>query len=165
MKPLLRLLRKTRDARKEAALAKLSSAQSQLSQAMAAVTATHQGFLQAQQWREELVRRNGAGLGRDWRHTMLPSCQVLLEMRASQVTEAISRVEECQQWVAQARAALTACEKALLRTDELQSILKGQARDAERLAEQSQDDDLAIAHGGMATAPSNPAAQEQPLWT
>jgi flagellar biosynthesis chaperone FliJ len=146
---LLRLLRKTRDARKEAALGKLSAAQGRLSQAVTALA-------EAQQWRSELLRRNGVGLAKDWRHTLLPSCQALIHTRAQALAPAAKRVQDEQQAVQACRAALALCEKALLRTDELQDILKDEARDAERLAEQSQDDDLAIAHGGQSQAAMRP---------
>jgi flagellar biosynthesis chaperone FliJ len=149
MTPLLRLLRKTRDARKDAAMAKLSAAQKQLAQAQAALQAAGLRWREAQVWRDELLRRNGAGLGKDWRHTVLPSCVAVLALRATEAGRAAQDVEAAQQAVRAARSALTLCEKALLRTDELQDILKTEAQDQERLAEQSQDDDLAIARGGQ----------------
>jgi flagellar biosynthesis chaperone FliJ len=164
MNKLLSLLRKTRDARKEAALGRLSAAQGRLAQAMTLLRTANQGFQEAQVWREELLRRNGAGLGKDWRHTMLPSCQALLYLRASEITNAAKQVEEQRHAVTECRAALTLCEKALLRTDELQDILKDETRDAERLAEQSQDDDLAIAHGSQSAAITAPQARQDQPW-
>jgi cellobiose-specific phosphotransferase system component IIA len=153
MNQVLRLLRSSRDARKEAALGKLAAAQGRLKQAQAELQAANVGFQEAQLWRLELLRRNGAGLGKDWRHTMLPSCQALLQLRGSAMAKAVKQVQEQDQAVQACRAALTLCEKALLRTDELQHILKEQADETLRLTEQSQDDDLAIARGGQVRSP------------
>ncbi len=149
MSALLRLLRKTRDARKEAAMGKLASAQGRLGQAQVALQTAGLRFREAQAWRDELLRRNGAGLGRDWRHTLLPSCLAVIHLRATETTAAAKAVESAREEIESCRKALALCEKALLRTDELQHILKTQAQADERLAEQSQDDDLAIAQGGQ----------------
>jgi hypothetical protein len=145
MKKLLGLLTKTRDARKEAAQGRLATAQQKLAQRVAASQAAKAALDQALAERQALVARNGAGLGADWRHTMLPSCQAVLFRCGRAAMDAAREVAEQLKVVAECRAAVTACEKALLRTAELQIILKGQATDQERLAEQSQDDDLAIA--------------------
>jgi hypothetical protein len=143
---MLTLLRKTRDARKEAALAQLAAAKSKLAQADAALDVAGLAFRQAQTWRKELMRRNGAGLGKDWRDTILPSCQSLMVTRARVVVEASKRLDEHKQRVDECRAALLRCEKALLRTDELRDIVKAQEMESERLQEQSNDDDLALTY-------------------
>jgi hypothetical protein len=149
MSALLRLLRKTRDARKEAAMGKLASAQGRLGQAQVALQLAGLRYHEAQVWRDELLRRNGAGLGRDWRHTLLPSSVAVVQLRAAEAQRTAKELEALQEEVQQCRKALALCEKALLRTDELQDILKTQDAAADRLAEQSQDDDLAIAQGGQ----------------
>jgi hypothetical protein len=158
MTPLLHLLRKTRDARKESAMGKLASAKGRLGQAQAALQAAGLRYQEAQVWRSELLRRNGAGLGKDWRHTVLPSCLAVVHLRATEVGQAAQLVETAQQEVQACRSALALCEKALLRTDELQDILQAQAKDDERLAEQSQDDDLALARGGQRQPAAGPTA-------
>jgi hypothetical protein len=143
---LLTLLRKTRDARKEAALAKLSAAKSQLAQADAALDVVGLAFREAQTMRRDLMRRNGAGLARDWRDTILPSCYSLIAVRARAVVQASKFLNEQQQRVDECRAALMLCEKALMRTDELRDIVKAQTNESQRLQEQSNDDDLALTY-------------------
>ncbi len=146
MNKLLTLLRKTRDARKEAALAQLAAAKSQLAQADAALDVAGLAFREAQTLRKELMRRNGAGLGKDWRDTILPSCHSLMVTRARVVVDASKLLDERKQRVDACRAALMLCEKALLRTDELHDIVKEQTQENERLQEQSNDDDLALSY-------------------
>jgi hypothetical protein len=157
MKKLLTLLSKTRDARKEAAQGRLAAAQHKLAQQVGASQAAKGALDQALADRQALVARNGQGLGADWRHTLLPSCQAALFRSGRAAMDAAKAVEAQLKVVAECRAAVTACEKALLRTAELQGILKDQSKRQERLAEQSQDDDLAIAMGrvsGLSTGGS-----------
>ena len=147
MNKLLRLIRKSRNARKEAALGRLASAQKELEQALAASANCMAEVDAATTSREALLRRNGAGLNNDWRQTMLPSVNALIFQRRGATIKALEHVKVQRGAVTEARAALTRAERALMRTDELQSIVKTEADDLARLAEQSQDDDLAIAHG------------------
>jgi flagellar biosynthesis chaperone FliJ len=146
MNNLLTLLRKTRDARKEAALAKLSAAKNKLAHADAALDVVGLAFREAQALRRDLMRRNGAGLAKDWRDTILPSCQSLIAVRARAVMQASKLLDEHKQQVDECRAALMRCEKALMRTDELRDIVKAQTNESQRLQEQSNDDDLALTY-------------------
>ena len=154
MNKLLSLIRKSRNARKEAALGRLASAQKELEQALAASATCTAEIAESTAAREAFLRRNGAGLNNDWRQTMLPSVNALIFLRRGATVKALQHVEVQRLAVAEARAALTRAERALMRTDELQSIVKTEADDHARLAEQSQDDDLAIAHGRSANASS-----------
>jgi hypothetical protein len=157
---LLQLVRRSRNARKEAALVRLASAQRLLGDAIAASASATAEFEAAQGWREDFLRRNGAGLNHDWRHTMLPSCNAVIHQRRLAAMEAFSGIAKHRLAVAQSRAALSACEKALLRTDELETQVKDAAKEHARLAEQSQDDDLAITRGG-----AYPMTRGVPAWT
>jgi hypothetical protein len=143
---LLTLLRKTRDARKEAALARLVAAKNKFAQADAAFDKAAVAFREARRWRADLLRRNGEGLGKDWRQTILPSCISLLEVRGRAVMEASDEMESHKRKVDECRAALMRCEKALMRTDELRDIVNAQAAEDTRLQEQSNDDDLALTY-------------------
>jgi hypothetical protein len=147
LKHILALLRRSRDAKKEAALGRLAGAQARQSQAAAEFQRTVALAEEAEVWWQELLARNGEGLDPAWRTTMLPSCIALVYQRKEQAVKAAQAVDERRTEVKKCRAEVTQCEKALLRTDELAQILKEQARALERLAEQSQDDDLAIGYG------------------
>ena len=152
MNKLLLLIRKSRIARREAAIGRLASAQKELEQALAASATCVAEIDESTASREAFLRRNGAGLNNDWRHTMLPSVNALIFLRRGATVKALQRVEAQRVAVAEARAALTRAERALMRTDELQSIVRSEAANHARLAEQSQDDDLSIAHGRTRTA-------------
>lgn len=146
MKQILVLLRQARDARKDAALGRLSSAQSRQAKAAAEFQRTVTLAEEAEQWWKDLLARNGEGLDPAWRTTMLPSCIALVYQRKEHAVKAAQALDEQRTEVKKCRANVTQCEKALLRTDELKQILKEQADALERLAEQSQDDDLAIGY-------------------
>lgn len=146
MNKLLTLIRKSRNARKEAAMGRLASAQKALADALAAASTCKAEIEEANAAREAFVRRNGAGLNKDWRPTMLPSVNAFVTSKRNALLKAVEQVEVKRLAVAEARAAVTKAERALMRTDELQTIVKSEAADAARLAEQSQDDDLAITH-------------------
>jgi hypothetical protein len=152
MNKLLALVRKSRTARKEAAQGRLAAAQQELARAVAASTTAVAEIDEANDWREAFLRRNGVGLNKDWRHTMLPSINALIFQRRGATVKALERVEAQRRVVVECREALTRCERALMRNEELQGIVDLEAKDRERLAEQSQDDDLAISHGRSAGA-------------
>ena len=146
MKHILVLLRRSRDAKKDAALGRLSSAQNKQSQAAAEFQHAVALADQAEMWRQDLLRRNGEGLDPAWRPTMLPSCIALVYQRKEQAVKASQVLDVQRALVKKCRDEVTQCEKALMRTDELQQILKQEAGVRERLLEQSQDDDLAIGY-------------------
>ena len=147
MKHILALLRVARNARKEAALGRLTNAQSRQSQGAIEFQRTVGLADEAERWRHDLLARNGDGLDPAWRITMLPSCVALVYQRKEQAIQAAQRLDELRSEVRKLRMDVTKCEKALLRTDELQKILKDQADFESRLAEQAQDDDFAIGYG------------------
>ena len=76
---------------------------------------------------------------------MLPSCEALVDQRRAQLDQARDAVTLHQHAMNIQRTALSVCERALIRTDELERLTTDQARRADHLQEQSQDDDLAAA--------------------
>lgn len=145
MKKLLILIRKSRDARKEAAAGRLAAAQQAVARAVTNSRQKLSELVQAKTEYDHLLASNGAGLLPDWRVSVLPGVLTLLELRARATQMAHRELMAQRAVVVDCRKALTLCEKALLRTDELQGILKDEQRERERLAEQDVDDDLAIA--------------------
>jgi flagellar biosynthesis chaperone FliJ len=145
MKKLLILIRKSREARKDAAAGRLAAAQQGVGRAVANSKQKLSDLIQAKSEYDHLLATNGAGLLPDWRNSVLPGVLTLLELRARATQMAHRELMAQRAVVADCRRALTLCEKALLRTDELQAILKDEQRERERLAEQDVDDDLAIA--------------------
>jgi hypothetical protein len=146
------LVRKRRDAKRDAAMGRLAGAQQLLNNATQAWEQAVGLVNEAQAWRAELLARNGEGLHASWRLTTLPSCTALLTKRTHDVTRAMRSVEEHRRKVAEQRLALTRCEKALLRTDELQNILDEQDDERQRINEQTQEDDLATGYKGLVSA-------------
>lgn len=145
MKKLLILIRKSRDARKEAAAGRLAAAQQAVARAVANSRQKLSELVQAKTEYDHLLATRGTGLLPDWRVSVLPGVLTLLELRARATQIAHRELMAQRVVVADCRKALTLCEKALLRTDELQAILKDEQRERERLTEQDVDDDLAIA--------------------
>lgn len=154
MKQLLKVIRKSRDARKEAAAGRLAAAQQGVSRAVANSRQKLGELVQAKSEYDHLLASNGAGLLPDWRNSVLPGVLTLLELRARATQMAHRELMAQRAVVADCRKALTLCEKALLRTDELQAILKDEQSERERLTEQDVDDDLAIARRRPTESPA-----------
>jgi hypothetical protein len=148
MHTLMPLLRTARDARKQAAQRRLAAAQTQLAQAQGQAAEAQAAVVQARDARDQLLGGRGAGLQRDWRDTVLPSCLALIAQRQTAVVSAQQKISSASEALAKERAALNTCERALLRTDELQELLDGEVKELEARAEQLLDEDLALTHGG-----------------
>jgi hypothetical protein len=167
MHTLMPLLRTARDARKQAAQRRLAAAQAQLARAQGRAADAHGVVVQARDARDQLLSGRGAGLQRDWRDTVLPSCLALIAQCQTAVASAQQQVSSAGEALAKERAALNTCERALLRTDELQALLDGEVKDMEARSEQLLDEDLALTHGGRAHGPSgvgDPGDEGEP-WT
>jgi hypothetical protein len=148
MNALMPLLRTARDARKQAAQRRLAAAQAQVAQAQGQAAEAQAAVVQARDARDQLLGGRGAGLQRDWRDTVLPSCLALIAQCQAAVASAQQKVSSAVEALAKERAALNTCERALLRTDALQELLDGEVKDLEARAEQLLDEDLALTHGG-----------------
>ena len=145
MKKVLALLRSSRTSRRDAALGRMAAARQQLDAAAAAQHQSAATLEQAVAWQQEVLQGRGRAADAQWRRAMLPSCGALVEQRRAQLDQARDAVTRHQHAMNIQRTALSMCERALIRTDELERLTIDEARTAERLQEQSQDDDLAAA--------------------
>ena len=145
MNKLLVLLRSSRTSRRDAALGRMAAARQQLDAAAAALDQSAAALQQALVWQQDVQWARGRAADAQWRCAMLPSCEAMVAQRRVQLDQAQHSVTLRQQAMNIQRTALSVCERALIRTDELERLSVDQARSAERLQEQSQDDDMAAA--------------------
>ena len=145
MKDVLALLRRFRSTRREVAAGRVAAARKLLDAADAAEAHARAGTEQAWAWQAEVVQRRGRAAQANWRDAMLPSCEALVAQRVAVQVQAQQAQRVMQQQLQAQQAALLACERALLRTDELSHICDEQQQLAELAQEQSLDDDMAAA--------------------
>jgi hypothetical protein len=144
MNKQLALVRQCREARRQAALARLAEAERAAAAAQAAVE--HRSRQRDDALGDVLHLRSGrsAGLTQDQRWSLMPSAHAVHDLAERAVLQAQADVEAAHRGAADCRQALITCERALLRNDELLATLKSQALERSRLAEQSVDDEIAI---------------------
>lgn len=145
MNKVLVLLRSSRTSRRDAALGRMAAARQRLDAAAAALHQSTAALQEAKVWQQDVLLGRGPAADAHWRCAMLPSCEALVEQRRAQLDQAQDAFTLRQHAMNIQRTALSVCERALIRTDELERLSIDQVRNAERLQEQSQDDDLAAA--------------------
>jgi hypothetical protein len=151
---VLDVLGRRREARREAALVRLSIATRELEAAHGELVAA-QGEIDRVR-RRQLQLQGGIGLAEDaaWQRALLASCDALLARCQSLREQAQAHCAAALEHHAQAKAELARTERALMRTAELRDTADALDRQAERRAEQAQDDDLAAAMVAYAGAGS-----------
>jgi hypothetical protein len=152
MKDLLPLLRKRRTAKRDAALGRVATARGQRDAAQAALDKTAVSLRESLGWLAAV--RQGQGLGADvqWNQAMRASCDALVERAYAALSKAEQGLKQTQQVLAQRQRELMVCERALMRTDELEALEKLADEEIERLREQDLDDDLAAGWKAPASA-------------
>jgi hypothetical protein len=145
MNATMRMLKVSREARRDAVVRRLNEANA----AHGAALASHQQALQAvafaQSARGELDQSMVLTADASWRLSLRDSCDALVQHRMGLMTVAANTVTDREVLVNEQRAALNACERALMRNDEWAAHMREEEQRAQRLDEQSQDDDLAAA--------------------
>jgi hypothetical protein len=144
VKDLLRTLRTSRVARRDAVLGKLNTAQARLAEARAELNKALEAARQADIARKDWLLGKGEAADRAWRLAMMPSTDALFEQRASAYWAVEATIKVLENAVQVQRDALNVCERALMRNDEWAAHQKTQDELAQRLDEQNQDDDLAV---------------------
>lgn len=143
MKTLLQLLREGRTARRDAVLGRLHGLQAQLAAACEAQRDALAAIEHAIAARHMPWAASGPTADPQWRLAMQASCDALIERRHAEALTADAATRRCNEALGVQRAALTDCERALMRHDEWAAHERRRARVAERLDEQNQDDDFA----------------------
>jgi leucyl aminopeptidase (aminopeptidase T) len=144
VKDLLRTLRTSRVARRDAVLGKLNTAQARLADARAELDKALEAARQAHISRKDWLLGKGLAADRAWRLAMMPSVEALFEQRSSAYWAVEAAIKVFENAVQVQRDALNVCERALMRHDEWAAHQKIQDELAQRLDEQNQDDDLAV---------------------
>jgi hypothetical protein len=145
MDKILPLLRKRRTARRDTALGHVATARAQRDGAHAALLQTAVRLREALNWLSSVRQGQGQGQDAQWRQATLLSCNALVEREHAALAQAETVLERAKQVLAERQVELMKCERALMRTDELQALAKQASAEAERLREQDLDDDLAAA--------------------
>jgi hypothetical protein len=144
VKDLMRTLRVSRVARRDAVLRKLNIAQARLVEARAELDKALEAARQAHFSRKDWLLGKGFAVDRAWRLAMIPSLEALFESKSSAYWAAEAALKVFADAVQVQRDALNVCERALMRNDEWAAHQKTQDDLAQRLDEQNQDDDLAV---------------------
>jgi leucyl aminopeptidase (aminopeptidase T) len=144
VKDLIRTLRTSRVARRDAVLGKLKIAQARLAEARAELDRALESARQAHLSRKDWLLGKGMAADRAWRLAMMPSVEALFEQRSSAYWAVEAAIKVFENAVQLQRDALNVCERALMRNDEWAAHQKTLDELAQRLDEQNQDDDLAV---------------------
>lgn len=142
---LLPMLRVRRLARRDAALARLARAQAKLEAIQAEVRRCEAALRQALTTLQALQLGKGKAADPMWRQALIPSCEAVVERERTAALQALAAVEPARQQCAEARMLLQQCERAILRTTELEQLESAAERQAEAAIDQSVDEDLAAA--------------------
>jgi hypothetical protein len=140
----LKLLATSRDARREAAIAKLATARRQCAMAEAARQHAAHEVSQAQQWQAEVQARCTLGEGQALRESLLPACAALLQQRQQQLAHKQMEWQKAQAEVDAQRQHLTACERDSLRLQEWQQLQQAQTRRDQAAQENQQDEEMPL---------------------
>jgi hypothetical protein len=143
MHDTLRILKISREARRDAVVRRLNEAKVARESAMAAHRQAQHAVDLAQSARAELNRPTALTAGASWNLSMMNSCDALVQHRIGLAVVAEKVVEASQALVEGQRTALNACERALMRNDEWARHIREETQHRQGLDEQSQDDDLA----------------------
>jgi hypothetical protein len=143
------LLRSVRTSRREVAIARVAVAKRHLQAADLALHECLQLLKTAFEAQQRVLMRQGDAADPVWRNAMLPSCAALVAMHHGRALEAQNAMQLCKKELQEKTKVLTACERGLIRTDELERLTRESEHLVERLSEQSQDDDLAASRRSM----------------
>jgi leucyl aminopeptidase (aminopeptidase T) len=146
LKATLHMLRVSREAARDAVVDRLNVAKSQHAAALARYRSIGDSVLDAQRKLHEVSHGLASAENVGWRLIMRDSCQTLFDHHLEQLVAAAAVRDEMASKVAEHRQELNECERKLMRNDEWAEHMKQQDRIAQRLDEQSQDDDLAASH-------------------
>lgn len=149
---LLPMLRVRRVARRDAAQARLARAQAQLEAIQAEARRCAAAMHEAIATLEAVQQGKGKAADPLWRQALLPSCEAVCEREHKAALRVLAAVEPARQQCAQARMLLQQCERAILRTTELEQLESAAERQAEAAIDQSVDEDLAAAWRPAAVA-------------
>ena len=131
----------TREARREAALAKLSAARSQCDLAYARCHQVYAELEQARQWRADVLARCALGEGQSIRESVLPACEALLQQRQQMFALRQTELRMATDLVATERRELLACERDLLRLQEWQTLEQNSACKEQAMQENRFEED------------------------
>jgi hypothetical protein len=140
MSQSLKLLASSREARRDAAIAKLAAAKAKLDAAYAVRQQARDLVEQSTHWRAELLARCTLGKDQSLRETLLPSCEALLQKSAQILSQRQVELSNASKDVAARRQDLMACERDMLRLQEWQQLLQHQAL-IEQVAQENRQDD------------------------
>lgn len=144
MKDLLRILKVSRVARRDAVLGRLRTVQAKLDAARGCERRALDEVARAQAARNEVLLGKGKDIDRAWRIAMMASCDALISVKLKELAATESAVQIEMDLVQVERKALNECERALMRNEEWATHQNAQDKLAARLDEQNQDDDLSV---------------------
>jgi hypothetical protein len=152
VKHTVALLRKCREAHRDLAQRELASASAEATAATDQWVRTRNLGLEARNMRDELIRIDGRGFDASWRESVLPGCEALLLQRAREAKAAFDRFQQCKELLQSAQAKALQCERALMRTDELQHVVDDEAKQVARRQEESTEEEFALTYSSRALA-------------
>ena len=161
---LLPMLRQRRQARRDAAHARLARIQAEIEALQAEVRRCAGQLREAEAARQAVLHGQGHAADPLWRQALLPSCEAVVEREHAACNRALAAIEPAQRRLAEARQALLQQERAMLRTQELEQLQRAAEQQAEAATEQSVDEDLAAAWrpgGRTAMAPAGTARRNR----
>ena len=146
----LHLLGTGRQARRDAALVRLTTAQANFDGAYTACQQAHAQLLQAQQSRADLLARCALGAQAALRESLLPACDALLHQRQGQFAQQQQVLRQAYENLNNCKKAVAHCEKALLRLEQWTALEQKGERRLQGQREEQQAEELVRAQPGAA---------------
>lgn len=137
----LKLLTRTREARREAAIAQLAQAQQQADRAYAVAQQAHEALQASVLWRTEQLALCTLGQGQALRESVVPACEALIEQQHQHWQQALAALQAAQIQLQAQRDHLAACERDTLRLQEWRQLQTTQDRRDQARLEDQQDDE------------------------
>lgn len=146
----LHLLSTGRQARRDAALVRLTSAQGDFDGAYTACQQAHAKLLQAQQSRADLLARCALGAQAALRESLLPACDALLQRQQEHFAQQQQVLRRAYENLNNCKQAVATCEKALLRLEQWKELEQTRERRLQGQREEQQAEELVRAQPGAA---------------
>jgi hypothetical protein len=140
---MLSMLRQRRTARRDTAQGRLAAARAQYEVCRQRLLAQAGELQEALNGYESVRRGDGMAADPEWRKSMLPSCEALIAVARAVLAKGQAELDAAESAIRERRTELGACERALLRTDELELLERGAQQVRDLVQEQDVDDDLA----------------------
>jgi hypothetical protein len=152
VKHTVALLRKCREAHRDLAQRALANARAEAIAAHQQFVRTRDLSFEARDMLDELIKTDGRGFDASWRESVLPGCEAFLLQRVRNSDADYENLQKCRELLKAAQAKALQCERALMRTDELQLVVDDETKQAMRRQEEATDEEFALTYSSRAAA-------------